>query len=88
MKIYTIVLVQVLSESVAKGIVMIFGEEAAETTKFVSKYVHNCLLKVVQRVFCFNYLNVHNCTSGKTPFQGPYRSSGDFRLKMLVISSL
>ena len=60
--------------SVAKGIMMIFGEEAAETVKFVS---------MMDKFF--DCLNVHNCTSGKTkrkPFQAPYRSSGDFRLKV------
>ena len=65
---------QVLSESVSKALTLVGGTKTQETAKFtahIDKF--------------FDALNVTNFTNGKynrKPFQEPYRSSNDFRLKV------
>ena len=65
---------QVLSDSVSKGLLLVCGEEASETARFVS---------MADRFF--DALNVHNYSHGVRslkPFQLPYTSSADMRLKV------
>ena len=65
---------QVLSESVSKALKLTGGEKTQETARFTS-----FLDKF------FDSLNVSNFCNGKKrrkPFQNPYRSSTDFRLKV------
>ena len=71
---------QVLSESVSKALTMICGEEASETAHFV--------FMVDRFVDC---LNVNNFTSGKSkrkPYQDPYMSANDHRLKVHNLKSV
>jgi len=66
--------VQVLSESVAKAMKLTGGDEVTETVRFVEMFDR-----------FFDCLNVNNFTSGRHKrkvFQYPYRSAGDFRLKV------
>ena len=63
-----------LSESVAKALPLVVGDEAAETAEFVSKFDS-----------FFDILNVSNFTNGtrnRKPFQHPYRHASDPRLKV------
>ncbi|KAL5489473.1 hypothetical protein EMCRGX_G018567 [Ephydatia muelleri] len=66
---------QVLSESVSKAVVLVCGDVATETAKF---------LGMADKLFYT--LNVHNYSHGATarkPFQIPFTSSDDWRLKWL-----
>uniref|UniRef100_A0A1X7VL28 Transposable element P transposase-like GTP-binding insertion domain-containing protein n=1 Tax=Amphimedon queenslandica TaxID=400682 RepID=A0A1X7VL28_AMPQE len=66
---------EVLSASVSKALELVVGEEAAETVKFADYFDK-----------FFDALNVSNFDEGKRstyPFQAPYRSKNDFRLKWL-----
>lgn len=61
-----------MSETVSNALVLVGGDEAIETAKFVSMFDN-----------FFDLLNVQNFTTGarsRKPFQHPYRSSDDFRL--------
>lgn len=63
-----------LSESVAKALPLVVGDEAAETAEFLSKFDS-----------FFDILNVSNFTNGtrhRKPFQHPYRHASDPRLKV------
>jgi len=65
---------QVLSESVSKALKLTGGPEAEETAVFISNMDK-----------FFDCLDVNNFTSGvrqRKPFQLPYRSGDDFRLKV------
>ena len=65
---------QVLSESVSKALTLTGGSEVAETAHFI-----NMMDKF------FDTVNVSNYTNGirkRKPFQHPYRSGKDFRLKV------
>lgn len=65
---------QALSESVSNALKLTGGEEVLETVRFVS---------MVDPFF--DCLNVNNFNIGKfkqKPFQDPYRSAQDFRLKV------
>eukprot|EP00731_Ephydatia_muelleri_P000027 Em0001g27a len=66
---------QVLSESVSKAVVLVCGDVATETAKF---------LDMADKLF--DTLNVHNYSHGATarkPFQMPFTSHEDWRLKWL-----
>eukprot|EP00731_Ephydatia_muelleri_P024203 Em0016g474a len=66
---------KVLSESVSKAVVLVCGDVATETAKF---------LGMADKLF--DTLNVHNYSHGATarkPFQKPFTSSDDWRLKWL-----
>lgn len=66
---------QVLSESVSKALMLIGGEEAQETAKFVGMFDK-----------FFDCLNVNSFVKGKhsrKSFQNTYRSPKDFCLKVL-----
>lgn len=66
---------QVLSESVSKALRLTGGAEAEETAQLLSNMDK-----------FFDCLNVNNFTSGtrqRKPFQFPYHSGDDFRLKWL-----
>lgn len=70
---------QVLSESVSKALQLVGGVEAAETSKFVG---------MMDKFF--DILNVHNYTHGvhaRKPFQMPYTTSKDKRLKVIHVVS-
>ena len=59
----------------SKALAFAMGEEASGTTHFVSMIDH-----------FFDCLNVNNFNTGKfkrKPFQNPYRSADNFRLKVL-----
>ena len=63
-----------LSESVSKALLKVCGEKAYETATFVS---------LMDKLF--DTLNVHNYSGGSKalkPFQAPFRSPDDFRIKM------
>ena len=65
-----------LSSSVSKALRVVFGDEAAGTAKFV---------EMADKFF--DVLNVHNYSHGASklkPFQLPYTSSEDVRLKVCV----
>ena len=65
---------QSLSESVSQALTLYGGDEAKETAKFTLMFDK-----------FFDCLNVSNYTDGKhhrKPFQSPYRSSDDFRIKV------
>lgn len=65
---------QVLSESVSKALRLTGGAEAEETAQLLSNMDK-----------FFDCLNVNNFTSGtrqRKPFQFPYHSGDDFRLKV------
>ena len=67
----SIILQQVLSESVSKALVLTGGPEAQGTAKFVA---------MIDKFF--DILNVSNFTNGtrnRKPFQHPYRHSDDAR---------
>ena len=67
---------QVLSESMSKALLLICGDNASETAKFVG----------MADTF-FDALNVHNYTHGVHQlklFQAPYTSSEDMRLEVPV----
>ncbi len=62
---------QVLSETVSKGLLAHVGVKAKETANFVDK---------------FDIMNVSNyttCIRSLKPFKKPYRSKTDFRLKVI-----
>ena len=66
-----------LSESVSKALQLVGGVEAAETSKFVG---------MIDKFF--DILNVHNYTHGvhaRKPFQMPYTTSKDKRLKVMHV---
>ena len=74
--LYTIC-VQVLSETVAKGLTFFFGEDARETATFIEKFDK-----------FLDALNVTNYSSGfkkLKSFKTPYHYSGDFRLKVCSV---
>ena len=65
---------QVLSESMSKALLLICGENASETAKFVG---------MADKFF--DALNIHNYMHGVRKlklFQAPYTSSEDMRLKV------
>ena len=67
---------QVLSDSVAKALPLVVGDEAIETAEFVPKFDS-----------FFDMLNVTNFTNGtryRKPFQHPYRHASDPRLKVCL----
>ena len=69
-----------LSESVAKALLLVVGDEATETAEFVSKFDS-----------FFDILNVSNFTNGtryRKPFQHPYRHGSDARLKVCIIHTI
>ena len=69
-----------LSESVAKALLLVVGDEATETVEFVSKFDS-----------FFDILNVSNFTNGtryRKPFQHPYRHGSDPRLKVCIIHTI
>ncbi len=71
---------QVLSESVSKALQMTGGSEVEETARFAL---------MMDRFF--DSLNVTNFTNGihkRKPFQLPYRSGSDKRLKVSCLTSL
>lgn len=71
-----IINMQVLSESVAKALPLVVGDEARETARFVEMFDK-----------FFDVLNVSNFTSGikqRKPFQKPYLNSDDERLEVHV----
>ena len=60
----------------SKALTYVVGQEARETAKFVDMFDK-----------LFDTLNVRNFTNGKhhrKPFQNPYRTGDDFRLKVHV----
>lgn len=62
------------SESVSKALLKVCGEKAYETATFVS---------LMDKFF--DTLNVHNYSGGSKalkPFQAPFRSPDDFRIKV------
>lgn len=66
-----------LSESVANALEITGGKEVEETVKFI---------RMMDKFF--DTLNVTNLVSGKQkrkPFQSPYVSRNDFRLKVCVV---
>lgn len=66
---------QVFSDSVSKALSLTGGADASETAIFVG---------MMDKFF--DCLNVHNYTSGvhsRKPFQMPYTSASDFRLKVI-----
>eukprot|EP00731_Ephydatia_muelleri_P009535 Em0005g121a len=66
---------QVLSETVAKGIQVTCGPDATETVNFIDKF---------DKFFdCFNVSSYQKGMRYRKPFQEPYRSANDFRLKWL-----
>ena len=72
-------ILQVLSCSVSKALTLLGGSEASETAEFCDVFDK-----------FFDALNVSNFTNGKhhrKPFQNPYRSGTDFRLKVCSCSS-
>ena len=76
----SIILQQVLSESVSKALVLTGGPEAQGTAKFVA---------MIDKFF--DILNVSNFTNGtrnRKPFQHPYRHSDDARLTVSLYTIL
>ncbi|KAL5497202.1 hypothetical protein EMCRGX_G013628 [Ephydatia muelleri] len=68
---------QVCSESVSKALLKVCGEKAYETATFVS---------LMDKFF--DTLNVHNYSGGSKalkPFQAPFRSPDDFRIKAIRV---
>ena len=66
-----------LSESVSKALQLVDGVEAAETSKFIG---------MLDKFF--DTLNAHNYNHGvhaRKPFQMPYTSSKDKRLKVMHV---
>lgn len=66
-----------LSDSVAKALVMVVGDEASETAKFASMFDS-----------FFDILNVSNFMNGtqkRKPFQEPYRHAEDSRIKVTFL---
>ena len=71
---------QVFSESVSKAIKLLGDDEVSATVKFVS----------LKDKF-FNTMNVHNYTHGihaQKPFQMPFTSADDWRLKEMYVATL
>ena len=65
-----------LSESVGKAVMMTGGTEATETAKFVH---------MMDKFFdCMNVTSLEASKMRRKPFQQPYRSGSDFRLKVHV----
>ena len=65
-----------MSESVSKAVVLVCGDVATETAKF---------LDMADKLF--DTLNVHNYSHGATarkPFQMPFTSHEDWRLKVIL----
>ena len=65
---------QVLSESVAKAIQQTQGQESEETVRFITMFD--------QFFDCFNVRSYNMGKQQRKPFKQPYRSGGDFRLKV------
>lgn len=69
-----------LSESVSKALQLTGGQEVEETARFVALFDK-----------FFDALNVCNFTNGihrRKPFQLPYRSASDYRLKVLLCAPI
>lgn len=65
---------QVLSETVAKGLKFTFKEDAREAAVFVEK---------IDKFFdSLNVTNYTKCITTLKPFKMPYRSGDDFRMKV------
>ena len=76
----SIIVQQVLSESVSKALVLTGGQEAQGTAKFVA---------LMDKFF--DILNVSNFTNGTRnhkPFQHPYRHGDDVRLTVSLYNTL
>ena len=76
----SIIVQQVLSESVSKALVLTGEQEAQETAKFVA---------LIDKFF--DILNVSNFTNGtrnRKPFQHPYRHGDDARLTVSLYNTL
>ena len=74
---YQCIIIQVLSETVSKALEQSGGGEASETAHFVS---------MVDKFFdCFNVSNFDSGKRKRKPFQDPYRSPDDNRLKVIII---
>ena len=66
--------IQVMSESVAKGLLQVVGSEAEGTAE---------MIMLVDKMF--DCLNVTNCSEGirkRKPSKDPYTHAGDWRLKV------
>ena len=61
-----------ISETVAKGIQVTHGPDAAETVNFIDKFFD-----------CFNVSSYQNERCSRRPFQEAYRLANDFKLKWL-----
>lgn len=69
-----------MSESVSKAVKLLGGPEAEETAHF---------LLMFDRLFdCLNVGNFSDGHKSLKPFQLPYRSADDFRLKVFMITYL
>ena len=65
-----------LSESVAKGLKQIEGDEVSETIRFV---------EMMDKLFdCFNVNDYDKGRKKRKPFQEPYRSTDDERIKVYL----
>ena len=63
-----------LNETLAEALQMTGGEEASETVRFIL---------LMDRFFdCLNVNNFHSGKCKRKPFQDPYTSCNDFRLKV------
>ena len=65
-----------MSETVSKALLEVVGSKAEGTSEFIS---------IVDKMF--DCLNVHNLMEAKfkrKPFQSPYRSGEDWRLKVAI----
>ena len=72
-----VLIIQVLSESVSKALTLTGGDEVEETSR---------LILMMDKFF--DCVNVHNFTHGlyaRKPFQMPYWSAEDPRLKVLKL---
>jgi len=66
----------VLSESVARGLKQIKGDEASETIRFV---------EIMDKLFdCFNVNDYDKGRKKRKAFQEPYRSADDDRIKVCI----
>lgn len=68
-----------LSESVSKALRLIGGDEVSETARFVEM--------MDKLVDCFNVSNFVMGKLKRKPFQDPYRSANDHRIKVKVVST-
>lgn len=63
-----------LSESVSKALTLVGGQDAQETARFVSMF---------DKFFdCLNVSSFEKGNKSRKPFQQPYRSASDPRLKV------